>query len=133
MIVDDEPAALLLFERLLTEAGYEVATARSGFECLDQFTRSLPHCDLVILDLSLPFMDGEETFYRLRTIAPEIPVLLTTGFVARERLDAMLAAGLAGFMPKPIPADELLAQVTRTISPGDAGEGSPARGIVAAY
>jgi len=133
MIVDDEPAALLLFDRLLSEAGYEVATAQSGFECLDQFTRSLPHYDLVILDLTLPFMDGEETFHRLRTIAPETPVLLTTGFVARQRLDAMLAAGLAGFMPKPVPADELLAQVAATINPDNAGEGSHARGIAAAY
>ena len=133
MIDDDEPGALLLFERLLTEAGYEVATAQSGFECLDQFTRSLPHYDLVILDLTLPFMDGEETFHRLRAIAPDMPVLLTTGFVARERLEAMLAAGLTGFMPKPVPGDELLAQVAATINPDDAGEGSHARGTAAAY
>jgi CheY-like chemotaxis protein len=133
MIVDDEPAALLLFDRLLTEAGYEVATAQSGFECLDQFTRSLPRWDLVILDLTLPFMDGEETFHRLRVIAPEVPVLLTTGFVTRERLDAMVTAGLAGFMPKPVPADELLAQVAATINPEEAGEGLVGSGIAAAY
>ena len=59
----------------------------------------------------MPFMDGEETFVRLRAINPNVVVLLSTGFMAQERVDRMLAAGMAGFLRKPHRPDELVAQV----------------------
>lgn len=111
LVVDDEPAARVLAHRVFSEAGFEVITIQSGFECLERF-RNQPHgFDLILLDLSMPFMDGEETFQRLREINPDVVVLLSTGFMAQERVDRMLAAGMAGFIRKPHRPDELLAQV----------------------
>ena len=113
LVADDEPAARVLANRVFSEAGFEVITVQSGFECLEQF-RKRPHgFDLVLLDLSMPFMDGEETFRRLRSINPNIAVLLSTGFLAQaqERIDRMLAAGMAGSIRKPHRPDELLARV----------------------
>ena len=111
LVVDDEPAARVLANRVFSEAGFEVTTVQSGFECLERF-RKQPHgFDLILLDLSMPFMDGEETFQRLREIYPEVVVLLSTGFMAQERVDRMLAAGMAGFIRKPHRPDELLARV----------------------
>jgi DNA-binding response OmpR family regulator len=113
LVVDDEPAARVLAYRVFTEAGFDVMTVQSGFECLEQF-RSRPNWfDLILLDLSMPFMDGEETFRRLRTINPSVVVLLSTGFLtqAQERIDRMLAAGLAGTISKPHRPDELLARI----------------------
>jgi CheY-like chemotaxis protein len=111
LVVDDEPMVLVLAKRILAEAGFEVATAQSGFECLDLFRKRPHHFDLVVLDLSMPFMDGEETFDRLRGIRPDVVVLLSTGFVAQERLDRMLSAGMAGFLRKPHRPDELVANI----------------------
>jgi two-component system, cell cycle sensor histidine kinase and response regulator CckA len=113
LVVDDEPAARVLANRVFSEAGFEVITVQSGFECLTQF-RERPHgFDLILLDLSMPFMDGEETFRRLRAINPKVVVLLSTGFLAQaqERIDRMLAAGLAGSIRKPHRPDELLVRV----------------------
>jgi len=111
LVVDDEPAARVLANRVFSEAGYECITVQSGFECLERF-RKRPHWfDLILLDLSMPFMDGEETFRRLRDIHPGVVVLLSTGFTAQERVDRMLAAGMAGFIRKPHRPDELLARV----------------------
>jgi two-component system cell cycle sensor histidine kinase/response regulator CckA len=113
LVVDDEPAARVLANRVFSEAGFEVTTVQSGFECLERF-RKQPHWfDLVLLDLSMPFMDGEETFKRLRGINPSVVVLLSTGFLgpAQERIERMLAGGLAGFIRKPHRPDELLARV----------------------
>ena len=111
LVVDDEPAARVLANRVFSEAGYEVIAVQSGFECLERF-RKQPHgFDLILLDLSMPFMDGEETFRRLREIYPEVVVLLSTGFMAQERVDRMLAAGMAGFIRKPHRPDEMLARV----------------------
>jgi CheY-like chemotaxis protein len=111
LVVDDEPAARVLAKRVFSEAGFEVVTVQSGFECLQLF-RKQPHgFALILLDLSMPFMDGEETFKRLRDINPNVVVLLSTGFMAQERVDRMLAAGMAGFLRKPHQPDELLARV----------------------
>lgn len=111
LVVDDEPAARVLAKRVFSEAGFDVVTAQSGFECLNYFRREPGSFDLVVLDLSMPFMDGEETFVRLRQIFPEVAVLLSTGFMAQDRVDRMLAAGMAGFLRKPHKPDELLAHV----------------------
>jgi CheY-like chemotaxis protein len=114
LVVDDEEMALTLVGRILTEAGYRVVTAQSGFECLDAF-RLRPHeFHAVLLDLTMPFMDGEETFQRLREIRPDIPVVLCTGFVQQDRLDRLMNAGLTGFLRKPIPPDEII-NVVRSI------------------
>ena len=71
--------------------------------------------DLILLDLSMPFMDGEETFTRLREMSPDIAVMLNTGFVAAERLERMMAAGLAGFIRKPHRPSEVVAHVRRIL------------------
>jgi CheY-like chemotaxis protein len=111
LVVDDEPAARVLGKRIFSEAGFEVATVQSGFECLELFRQHPRYFDLILLDLSMPFMNGEETFTRLRAINPNVVVLLSTGFMAQERVDRMLAAGMAGFLRKPHNPAELVAQV----------------------
>ena len=117
LVVDDEPAARILAHRLFVEAGFEVQTCSSGFDCLKEF-RALPReYDLILLDLSMPFMDGEETFRRLRGINPAVVVLLSTGFLgqAQNRVERMLAGGLAGVIRKPHRPDELLAHVNASL------------------
>lgn len=111
LVVDDEQMALTLVKRTLCDAGFNVITAQSGFECLDVFRRGPQNFDLVLLDLTMPFMDGEETFARLREIRPDLPVLLCTGFIAHDRLERMMNAGLSGFLRKPIAPDEIVSHV----------------------
>ena len=113
LVVDDEPAARILSQRLFTEAGFEVVTVQSGFDCLKEFRKQPSGFDLILLDLSMPFMDGEETFRRLQRMNPAVVVLLSTGFLgqAQNRVERMLAAGMAGVIRKPHRPDELLAQV----------------------
>jgi len=132
LVVDDEQMALTLVERLLSEARYRVVTAQSGFECLDLFRVRPNEFHLVLLDLTMPFMDGEETFRRLREIRPDIPVVLCTGFVQQDRLDRLMNAGLTGFLRKPVPPDEIL-NVVRSIfdSIKFAGGNMPTGGIPA--
>src|SRR5687768_5803668 len=113
LVVDDEPAARILAQRLFSEAGFEVVTAKSGFDCLTEFRKQPSGFDLILLDLSMPFRDGEETFLRLRRMNPAVVVLLSTGFLgqAQNRIERMLARGMAGVIRKPHRPDELLAQV----------------------
>lgn len=108
LVVDDEPMVAMLMKRTLSEAGFQVVTARSGFEALDLVRKRQREISLVICDLTMPFMDGEETFERIRDINENIPVILATGFIEQKQLDRMLSAGLAGFLRKPHSPDQLL-------------------------
>jgi CheY-like chemotaxis protein len=115
LVVDDEKMALTLIDRLLREANYDVVTAQSGFEAIEMFRREPHRFSMVLLDFSLPFMDGAETFRRMREIRNNIPVVLCTGFILQERLTDMISAGLTGFLRKPVPPDELLSVVRTTL------------------
>ena len=129
LLVDDEQMALGLVKRVLHDAGFEVTTAQSGFECLDAFRRK-PHAfDLVVLDLTMPFMDGEETFNRLREIRSDVPVVLCTGFIQQERLDRLMKLGLSGFMRKPIGPGEIVGFVKSTLAGVRYSAGTPAAGV----
>ena len=111
MVVDDEEMGLMLVKQLLTSAGYHVTTAQSGFECLDLFRRRPLSYQLVLLDLTMPFMDGEETFQRLREIRPDVAVMICTGFIQNDRLERLMSGGLSGFLRKPFAPDEIASQV----------------------
>jgi len=111
LVVDDEAMTLTLMKQILAGANYNVTTAQSGFECIDLFrTRPFAY-QLVLLDLTMPFMDGEETFKRLREIRPDIPVVLCTGFIQSERLQGLMEAGLTGYLRKPVAPDEIVRNV----------------------
>ena len=110
-MVDDEEAELTLIKRILVEAGFSVVTAQSGFECLELF-RMHPHqFALVLLDLTLPFMDGEETFRRLREIRHDRSGGALHRLCSARSLEHMMNCGLSGFLRKPIPPDEIVGLV----------------------
>ena len=133
LLVDDDMTAVLLMRRILVEAGFRVVSAHSGFECLDLF-RGSPHAyDLIILDMSMPLLDGEETFHRLRNIRSDVPIILCAGFIQQEKLNRLMASGLAGMLRKPLAPDEIVDHVRATLESlkysqpaADAGMSSPA-------
>ena len=111
LIVDDEEMTLSLMKTILEDAGFHVVTGRSGFECLDFLASRQSAFDLILLDLNMPIMDGEETFGRIRASCPDLPVVLYTGFIDQPRLDRMLAGGLTGLVRKPQTGADLVASV----------------------
>lgn len=111
LVVDDEPMALVLLQQILAQAGFAVVSAQSGFEALDFFRKEPGRFALVLLDLAMPLMDGEETFNHLRAIDPKVVVLLNTGFIENLRLDRMMTNGLAGFLRRPYRPGEVITQI----------------------
>jgi DNA-binding NtrC family response regulator len=111
MIVDDEESVTLLAERVLTDAGYRVVTARDGFRAVEIFRKLQAEVQLVILDFVMPIMDGAAVFRELRRINPRLPVVIISGFISRDKLDAILGEGLCGFFPKPLAPVKLLLNV----------------------
>jgi len=111
LLIDDEPMICELAGEMLANAGYRVATAHNPFRALELFKQLRDEIALVILDFTLPIMDGSEVFEELRTIRPNVAVMLSSGFAEQAKVREMLAKGLRGFLPKPYTEAKLLAQV----------------------
>jgi CheY-like chemotaxis protein len=111
LLVDDEPEITELASEMLAGEGYKVIVAPDGFEALRIYQELGKQIGLVILDYFLPVMDGDAVFDELRALNPDIDVVLSSGFSEQNKLGAMLAQGLRGFIPKPYSQKKLLAQV----------------------
>ena len=116
LIVDDEPDVLLVLGKRLTSAGYDVVKAGSGQAGLSKAKTERP--DLIILDMMMPEMSGEEVAQELK-IGHEtrsIPILfLTALFTKRDEAAQGHAAGGQIFFAKPYDPEELLSEVKRLL------------------
>ena len=115
LIIDDEPEIAEFASTILAQEGYKVVVAREGFEALKIFQQIHDQIGLIILDFFLPVMDGDAVFEELKAIDPGVNVVLSSGFAEQNKIGAMLAKGLRGFMPKPYTREKLLEQVKSTI------------------
>lgn len=115
LLVDDEAEIAGLAATMLTDEGYRVILAKDGFEALKIYQQIGKQIALVILDFFLPVMDGDAVFDELRTLNPEVVVVLSSGFAEQSKLGNMLALGLKGFIPKPYTSEKLLEQVRSTM------------------
>ncbi|MEQ1859713.1 MAG: response regulator [Chthoniobacteraceae bacterium] len=115
MIVDDEDFVTVLAQRVLADEGYRVIAAKDGFQAIDIYRRLKDEISLVILDFTMPIMDGADVFNELLQINPRVPVVLSSGFAEQDRLRGMLSRGLRGFIPKPYTQQKLLTQVRTTL------------------
>jgi CheY-like chemotaxis protein len=115
LLIDDEPEIAEFASEMLAEEGYKVIVAKDGFEALKVFQRINRQIGLVILDYFLPVMDGDAVFEELKALNPNVNVVLSSGFAEQNKIGAMLAQGLRGFIPKPYTRAKLLEQVRSTL------------------
>jgi CheY-like chemotaxis protein len=111
LVVDDEPDIRTSATAMLEWMGFEVLQAADGHAALDLVKAHLGDLKLVVLDFTMPRMDGAACFSAIQGLDPHLPVLLTSGFSQRDSADAMLEAGLAGFLQKPYTLAMLSAKV----------------------
>ena len=108
LVVDDDPQILRAVRTNLTGRGYEVSTAPNGETAVDLLSSEA--IDLVILDLSLPGIDGHEVIRRVRAFS-KVPVLVLSVREAQDDKIAALDAGADDFVTKPFDMGELLARM----------------------
>ncbi len=101
LLVDDEEMILESTGMALESLGFTVLTARDGVEGVERFLEHGPGLSLVLMDLSMPRMDGVTAFLAMHQAHPDIPVLLSSGYDPQEPGEDLLAKGLAGFIQKP--------------------------------
>jgi two-component system cell cycle sensor histidine kinase/response regulator CckA len=106
-LVDDEDIVRRMATNALEQLGYRVIDASDGERAFEAFRAHEAAIDLVILDLTMPTMSGQETLERIRAIAPDVPIVLSSGFNESEATRQFQGAALAGFLQKPYTVSQL--------------------------
>lgn len=108
LVVEDDDATRLVTVTILSRAGHKVTAVASGYLALEAVADFVP--DVVVMDISLPGIDGTETMTRIRAVLdqPGLPVIAMSAHVFREDVERHLRAGMNAFVAKPIEPELLL-------------------------
>ena len=107
LLVDDEEQIIDIEKQILERLGYQVTAKTDSQEALEEFSTRSEKFDLVITDMTMPKMSGDQLALKLMDIKPDIPVILCTGFNETINEEKALAMGIDRFVMKPIVKDDL--------------------------
>ncbi|MBI4912329.1 MAG: PAS domain S-box protein [Acidobacteria bacterium] len=116
LLADDEPALREAVAEALDQMGHSVLQARDGVEALEKAREEGESLSMVVLDMTMPRMDGREALAALRGWNPHLPVVLCSGYTDLEDLATLLASGPATFLPKPYTIRELADAMARALA-----------------
>ena len=111
LVVDDEETVRTVSARVLKACGCDVEVAENGRVALDKMASARGGFDVVLLDLTMPDMDGVETFREMLKQYPDVKVMLMSGFNEQEAISQFTGKGLAGFLQKPFDSEILWSKV----------------------
>lgn len=114
LVVDDDTSVARLEGQMLSRLGYQVTIETESLNALDKIKTAPEHFDLVITDMTMPNMTGDELAKRILKCNPAVPIIICTGF--SERMDNLKAKemGLKGLLMKPVVKSDI-AQMVRTV------------------
>lgn len=111
LVVDDEEYIRGLGSKILKHVGFDVITATDGSNGVNLYRQNQHKIEIVILDMTMPVMNGEDTLIELQKINPEVKVLLSSGYTEYEATNRFSGKGLAGFIQKPYRPQDLIRKV----------------------
>jgi DNA-binding NtrC family response regulator len=115
LIIDDESTVREAVADILELIDVGVIEAGNGEEGLELFRQFRPKIDVILLDMQMPVMNGEETFHHLRTIDPNAQIIISSGYSEAETMQYFVGQGLVFFLQKPYDIDQLIATIERVI------------------
>ena len=115
LVIDDEETVRHVTEGMLSRMGCRVLLAAGGVEGVARLRDSVPAVDAVLLNMTMPGMNGLETLRALKTVRPDVPVVLCTGYGEAATAELFKGERLAGFIQKPFDARELNRMLNRIL------------------
>ncbi len=115
LVVDDELMVRSLAKRVLERFGFRVMTAEDGLRALEIFRPHAAEIAVVLLDVTMPNLDGAETFREMRRLRPDVRVILSSGYDEREATRKVASEGPAGFLHKPYLPMDLIDRVREVL------------------
>ena len=119
LVVDDEEIVRNSASRMIEHAGFTVLTASDGEDAISLYRENQKKIVCVLLDLTMPKMNGEETFRELRRISPDVRVILSSGYSEEAATASFSPLGLAGFIQKPYQLDTMVATLREAVAVGN--------------
>ena len=107
LLVDDEEMIIEIGEKMLAKMGYRPMIAKGGCEAIEVYRNNVDKIDLIILDMIMPDMNGQETFDNLKELNPAVKVLLSSGYSLNDQARMIMDSGCQGFVQKPFDAVNL--------------------------
>jgi CheY-like chemotaxis protein len=117
LVVDDEDVVRRAVKAALEGRGFEVMVAENGREAIELLRKNGDHISLVLLDLTMPVMSGEETLQHLREIRANVPVLISSGYSEAEARRRMGNMGALTFIQKPYTGARLVEAISGVLRP----------------
>jgi len=114
LVADDDRLVREISRRALERRGYRVITAENGREAVELFERN-PAIELVVLDLAMPVMDGEQAYQRIKAIRPEAPILISSGYSELMASSRFGPGRMEGFIQKPYTATQFTERVQKML------------------
>jgi excisionase family DNA binding protein len=115
LVVDDEASIRELLVKTLSLAEYEVDTAADGNTALSRLRDDATPCDLAIVDLKMPGMDGLMLIRQMKRLRPDLPVIIITGFSTEVSAIEAINLGVAGYLTKPFRVPQVLAAAAKAL------------------
>lgn len=115
LVVDDDDLVARGLSRTLRAYGFEVMVASDGRSAIQAYEQHRGKIDLVLLDLLMPGIGGQETFSILKRIDPDVCVLISSGNIEEDASQRLLAAGALGFLKKPYQPEELIRAISTAL------------------
>jgi len=116
LIVDDEETMLDIESFMLQKIGFNTFKANNSVEACRLYEDKKEHIDIVVLDMRMPDENGTDTYKRLKTMNPDIRVLISSGLEKDRDIDEILNDGQNGFIKKPFKFDEFTTNVNTILS-----------------
>lgn len=113
LVVDDETSILQSLEGILSDEGFEVMTAESGLQALESMEELLP--DLVLLDIWMPDLDGIETLEKIKSLYPNLQVIMMSGHGNIETAVKATKVGAYDYIEKPLSLDKMLLSIENAL------------------
>lgn len=130
LVVDDEPMVARLTAMVLEHVGLRPTIEHSGAGALERLEQSLTESQanqfrVIVVDLTMPDLSGQELATHIRRLAPSIPVVLTSGFSEQQLRQRGAFSGFDGFLQKPFRMSAMIEVLQRLLEPADEGEATP--------
>ena len=115
LLVDDEEPIVQMEKTILERLGYQVTSRTGSVEALEVFKAKADAFDLVITDMTMPNMSGDQLAKELLTVNPDIPIIILTGFSERINKNTIETIGIKGLLMKPVVTSDMAMEIRRVL------------------
>jgi PAS domain S-box-containing protein len=115
LLIDDEEAVIKLGKLMLERLGYHVTELTRSLEALETFIAAPSDFDLVVTDMTMPYMTGDRLARKMLAVRPDIPIIICTGFSERLNPDQAADIGIKGFLMKPVVRSEMASLIREVL------------------